>query len=146
MLFNFMKQKQTWKSCNYSTVRLLFLVWSSLNLPFSFLVHIDCVIWLVDWFLGHSRSSFLTLYVNLFSYSVLKCWPNYSVIMLLLKGRKAVQRKCPIERGVFAGYDLSCGKLYILQRILGLIWPIYMEVCYQEKMSLLTIVWINADF
>ena len=32
----------------------------------------------------------------------------------------------------------------ILQRILGLIWQIYMDVSYQEKMSLLTTVWINV--
>ena len=44
MLFNFMKQKQTWKS-NYSTVRLFFLVWSSLNFPSVFL----CInYWLCD--------------------------------------------------------------------------------------------------
>ena len=85
MLFNFMKQKQTWKS-NYSTVRLFILVWSSLNFPSVFLCIIDCMIWLVDWFLVHSRTSFLPLYVNLFSYSVSKCWPNYSGIMLLVKG------------------------------------------------------------
>ena len=85
MLFNFMKQKQTWKS-NYSTVRLFFLVWSSLNFPSVFLCIIGCVIWLVGRFLVHSWSSFLPLYVNLFSYSVSKCWPNYSGIMLLVKG------------------------------------------------------------
>ena len=85
MLFNFMKQKQTWKS-NYSTVRFFFLVWSSLNFPSVLLCIIDCVIWLVDRFSVHSRSSFLPLYVNLFSYSVSKCWPNYCGIMLLVKG------------------------------------------------------------
>ena len=85
MLFNFMKQKQTWKS-NYSTVRLFFLVWSSLNFPSVFLCIIGCVIWPVGRFLVHSRSSFLPLYVNLFSYLVSKCWPNYSRIMLLVKG------------------------------------------------------------
>ena len=84
MLFNFMKQKQTWKS-NYSTVRLFFLVWSSLNFPSVFLCIIGCVIWPVGRFLVDSRSSFLPLYVNLFSYSVSKCWPNYSGIMLLVK-------------------------------------------------------------
>ena len=83
MLFNF--KKQTWKS-NYSTVRLFFLVWSSLNFPSVFFWVIDCVIWLVDWFLVHCRSSFLPLYVNLFSYSVSKGWPNYYGIMLLVKG------------------------------------------------------------
>ena len=85
MLFNFMKQKQTWKS-NYSTVRLFFLVWSSLNFPSVFLCIIGCVIWPVGQFLVHSRSSFLPLYVNLFSYLVSKCWPNYCGIMLLVKG------------------------------------------------------------
>ena len=80
MLFNFVKQKQTRKS-NYSTVRLFFLVWSSLNFPSVFFWVIDCVIWLVDWFLVHCRSSFLPLYVNLFCYSVSKCWPNYSEII-----------------------------------------------------------------
>ena len=85
MLFEFMKQKQTWKS-NYSTVTLFFLVWLSLNFPSVFLCVIDCVIWLVDWFLEHCRSSFLPLYVNLFSYSVSNGWPNYSGIMLLVKG------------------------------------------------------------
>ena len=85
MLFNFMKQKQTWKS-NYSTVRLFFLVWSSLNFPSVFLCIIGCVIWPVGQFLVHSRSSFLPLYVNLFSYLVSKCSPNYSRIMLLVKG------------------------------------------------------------
>ena len=79
MLFNFMKQKQTWKS-NYSTVRLFILVWSLLNFLSVFLCIIDCMIWLVDRFLVHSRSSFLPLWVNLFSYSVSKCWPNYSGI------------------------------------------------------------------
>ena len=38
MLFNFMKQKQTWKS-NYSTVRLFFPCLIIIKLPFSFLVH-----------------------------------------------------------------------------------------------------------
>ena len=85
MLFNFMKQKQTWKS-NYSTIRLLFLVWSSLNFPSVFLCIIGCVIWPVGRFLVHSRSSFLPLYVNLFSYLVSTCWPNYCGIMLLVKG------------------------------------------------------------
>ena len=85
MLFNFMKQKQTWKN-NYSTVRLFFLDWSSLNFPSVFLCIIDCMIWLVDRFLVHSRTSFLPLYVNLFSSSVSKCWPNNSGIMLLVKG------------------------------------------------------------
>ena len=85
MLFEFMKQKQTWKS-NYSTVTLFFLVWLSLNFPSVFLCVIDCVIWLVDWFLVHCRSSFLPLYFNLFSYLVSKCWPNYSGIVLLVKG------------------------------------------------------------
>ena len=80
-----MKQQQTWKS-NYSTVTLFFLVWSSLNFPSVFLCVIDCVIWLVDWILVHRRSSFSPLYVNLFSYSVSKSWPNYSGIMLLVKG------------------------------------------------------------
>ena len=84
MLFHFMKQKQMQKS--NSTVRLFFLFWSSLNFPSVFLCIIGCVIWLVDWFLVHSRSSFLPLYVNLFSYLVSKCWPNYSGIMLLVKG------------------------------------------------------------
>ena len=45
MLFNFMKQKQTWKS-NYSTVRLFILVSSSLNFPSVFLCIIDCMIYL----------------------------------------------------------------------------------------------------
>ena len=85
MLFEFMKQKQTWKS-NYSTVTLFFLVWLSLNFPSVFLCVIDCVIWLVDWFLVHCRSSFLPLYFILFSYLVSKCWPNYSGIALLVKG------------------------------------------------------------
>ena len=85
MLFNFMKQKQTWKS-NYSTVRLFFLFWSSLNFPSVFLCIIGCVIWPVGRFLVHSRSSFLPLYINLFSYLVSKCWPNYWGIMLLVKG------------------------------------------------------------
>ena len=85
MLFNFMKQKQTWKS-NYSTVRLFFLVWSSLNFPSVFLCIIGCVIWPLGRFLVHSRSSFLPLYVYLFSYLVSKCWPNYFGIMLLVKG------------------------------------------------------------
>ena len=85
MLFNFMKQKQTWKN-NYSTVRLFFLFWSSLNFPSVFLCIIGCVIWPVGQFLVHSRSSFLPLYVNLFSYLVSKCWPNYWGIMLLVKG------------------------------------------------------------
>ena len=85
MLFNFMKQKQTWKS-NYSTIRLFFLVWSSLNFPSVFLYITGCVIWPVGRFLVHSRSSFLPLYVNLFSYLVSKCSPNYSGIMLLVKG------------------------------------------------------------
>ena len=85
MLFNFMKQKQTWKS-NYTKVRLFFLVWSSLNFPSVFLCIIGCVIWLVGRFLMHSRSSFLPLYVNLFSYLVTKCWTNYSGIMLVVKG------------------------------------------------------------
>ena len=53
---------------------------------FCFLVHY----WLCDLtggsILVHSRSSFLPLYDNLFSYSALKCWPNYSRIMLLVKG------------------------------------------------------------
>ena len=85
MLFDFMKQKQTWKS-NYSTVRLLFLFWSSLNFPSVFLCIINCVIWPVGRFLVHSRSSFLPLYDNLFSYLVSKCWTNYCGIMLLVKG------------------------------------------------------------
>ena len=67
MLFNFMKQKQTWKS-NYSTVRLFFLFWSSLNFPSVFLCIMGCVIWPVGRFLVHFRSSFLPLYVNLFPY------------------------------------------------------------------------------
>ena len=58
-----------------------------IKLSFSFLVrYCFLVIWLVDWFLVHCRSSFLPLYVNLFSYSVSNGWPNYSGIMLLLKG------------------------------------------------------------
>ena len=85
MLFHFMKQKQMWKS-NYSTVRLFFLFRSSLNFPSVFLCIIDCVIWLVGRFLVHSRSSFLPLYVNLFSYLKSKCSPNYSGILLLVKG------------------------------------------------------------
>ena len=70
----------------YSTVRLFFLVWSSLNFPAVFFWRIHFVIWLVDWFLVHCRSSFLPLYVKLFSYSVSNWWPNYSGIMLLVKG------------------------------------------------------------
>ena len=109
MLFNFMKEKQTWKS-NYSTVRWFFLVWSSLNFPSVFLCVIDCVIWLLDWFLVHCRSSFLPdLHVNLFSYSVSKCWPNYSSIMLLLKGMCST--KVP-QGEIFANYDLSCRQLF----------------------------------
>ena len=84
MLFNFMK-KQTWKS-NYSTVRLFFLFWSSLNFPSVFLYIIGCVIWPMGRFLVHSRYSFLPLYVNLLSYLASKCWPNYCRIMLLVKG------------------------------------------------------------
>ena len=42
MLFNFMKQKQTWKS-DYSTVRFFFCL-IMIKLPFSFLVHY----WLCD--------------------------------------------------------------------------------------------------
>ena len=41
--FNFMKQKQSWKS-NYSTERLFILVWSSIALPSVFYVHY----WLCD--------------------------------------------------------------------------------------------------
>ena len=55
---NSWSKKKTWKS-NYSTVRLFFLVWSSFNFPSVFLCIIDCVIWLLDWFLVHCRSSFL---------------------------------------------------------------------------------------
>ena len=99
-----MKEKQTRKS-NYSTVRWFFLVWSSLNFPAVFLCVIDCVIWLLDWFLVHCRSSFLPdLHVNLLSYSVSKCWQNYSSIMLLLKGMCST--KVP-HREIFANYDLS---------------------------------------
>ena len=95
MLFNFMKQKQTWKS-NYSTVRLFFLVWSSLNFPSVFLCSIGCVIWPVGRFLMHSQTSFLPLYVNLFSYLVSKCWPNYSRIMLLVKGICSTEVSCTV--------------------------------------------------
>ena len=84
-LINFMKQKQTWKS-NYSTVRLYFLVWSSVNFPSVCLCIIGCLIWPVGRFLVQSRSSFLPLYVNLFSYLVSKCWLNYCGIMLFVKG------------------------------------------------------------
>ena len=79
------KENSPWKS-NYSTVRLFFLFWSSLNFPSVFLCIIGCVIWPVGQFLVHSRSSLLPLYVNLFSYLVSKCWPNYWGIMLLVKG------------------------------------------------------------
>ena len=43
MPFNFMKQKQTWKS-DYSKVTLFFLVWSSINFPSVFYMHY----WLCD--------------------------------------------------------------------------------------------------
>ena len=50
-----------------------------------------------------------------------------------------------IERGVFAIAMIYHMGNYSA-RILGLIWPLYMDVCHQEKMALLIIVWINADF
>ena len=50
-----------------------------------------------------------------------------------------------IEGGVFAIAMIYHVGNYSA-RILGLIWPICMDVCHQEKMALLTIVWINADF
>ena len=86
MLFNFMKQKQTWKSKLFNSKKFLF-VWSSLNFSSVFLCIIGCVIWLVG--------RFLVLYVNLFSYSVSKCWPNYCGICCLWKA--SVQPKCPIQ-------------------------------------------------
>ena len=56
-----------------------------MSLVFCFLVHY----WLCDLtggsILVHSRSSLLSLYDNLFSYSASKCWPNYSGITLLVK-------------------------------------------------------------
>ena len=87
MPFNFMKQKQTWKRNNYySTERLFILVWSSITIPSVFYVHYWLCDLTLDCFLVHSQSSFFPLCVNLFSYLVSKCWPNYSGIILLVKG------------------------------------------------------------
>ena len=57
-----------------------------MSFVFSFLVRY----WLCDLtggsILVQSRSSFLSIYDNLFFYSASKCWPNYSGIMLFVKG------------------------------------------------------------
>ena len=80
MPFNFMKQKQTWKS-NYSTVKLFFLVWSSINFLSVFCMHY----WLCDLTGGLTfgalsilLSPSICLYVFLFSIKVLTrlLWNN----------------------------------------------------------------------
>ena len=50
-----------------------------------------------------------------------------------------------IERGVFAIAMIYHGGNYSAKSFRSDS-PIYMDICYLEKMSLLTIVWINADF
>ena len=81
MPFNFMKQKQTWKS-NYSTVKLFFLVWSSITFPSVSYMHY----WLCDLtggFIFGALSILLSpsicLFVFLFSIKVLtKLLWNYA--------------------------------------------------------------------
>ena len=94
MLFNFMKQKQTWKS-NYSTVRLFILVWSSLNFPSVFFCIIDCMIWLVG--------RFWCTFDPLFSLYMIICFliqfqsVDQITAELCWLWKASVQLKCPTQ-------------------------------------------------
>ena len=77
-------------------------------------------------------------------------WPFGPQIGLKKRGGPSPPGTSPrsataIERGVFAIAMIYHGGNYSAKNFRSDS-PIYMDICYLEKMSLLTIVWINADF
>ena len=77
-------------------------------------------------------------------------WPFGPQIGLKKRGGPSPPGTSPrsataIERGVFAIAMIYHGGNYSGKNFRSDS-PIYMDICYLEKMSLLTIVWINADF
>ena len=124
MPFNFMKQKQTWKSI-YSTVRWCIVLWSSINFPSVVYASALLTVWF-DWWIDFwctLNPPFSLL--NFFSCSISKCWRNYSGTVVLVKGICSAEVP-PVagEERVFASYDLSCRQLYCKALFLALNWPL----------------------